>query len=55
VQSVALGEATYQSGTWNLPVNTAGFGSGSYIVTAQATDLSGNTTDSAPVTVNLRN
>jgi hypothetical protein len=55
VQSTALGDATLQSGTWNLPVNTAGFGSGTYVVTAQATDLSGNSTTSAPITINLRN
>ena len=55
VQSTALGEAALQSGTWNLSVNTAGFGSGTYAVTAQATDLSGNTTISAPITFNLRN
>jgi hypothetical protein len=55
VQSTAIGDATLQSGTWNLSVNTSRFGSGSYVVTARALDLSGNSTDSAPLTVNLRN
>jgi len=55
VQSTALGDATFQSGTWNLSVNTSSFGSGRYVVTAQATDSSGNSTQSAPVTVDLRN
>ncbi|MCM6764544.1 Ig-like domain-containing protein, partial [Rathayibacter sp. ZW T2_19] len=50
VGTTKLGDATLAAdGTWQLPVNTAAFGVGTYPVTAKATDAAGNSTTSAMI------
>lgn len=50
LNSTLIGNATYSSGIWRLPIDTKGLPAGRYTITARASDAAGNTGDSTPVT-----
>jgi hypothetical protein len=54
LDSMLIGNAKSESGTWQLPVDPKGFPAGSYSITAKASDAAGNSSSSAPVAVALR-